>query len=54
MPLDMPPEIPCVIVRQEDGDKYKIIIRCERRPDIVLLEVDPNYKSPAYITLPTR
>ena len=54
MPIDLPPEIPCQMVRQEDGKKYKIIIRCEDRADIVLVEVDPDYKLPAFIPLLTK
>ena len=53
MAIDMPPSvIQCQLFRQEDGNKYKIIIRCEHRPDIVLLDIDPNYKPPSFINLP--
>ena len=46
--MDNPPTIPCQIIRQEDGKKYKIIIRCDDRADIVLVEFDPDYKQPAF------
>lgn len=54
MDMQQHPEIHCQLFRKDNGNKYKIIIRCDDRPDIVLLEVDPDYKIPAFLPLLTK
>jgi hypothetical protein len=52
MPIDTAAPIQCSILRIDDKERYKIVIRCPNRDDIVLLEFDPEQKMPPFITLP--